>query len=281
MSFAFSAFSSRLQDSCGSVATLLVTTFVSQQHGLGRGTLPYSLPILPPSVLPREREINFTQLETRRFVLWIVFQLTLRTRPLVWSSCLYLCIMPWVIKTVLEISHPKKFRGVENEQIHIRPSEYWGTAKNPRLEPALWHLQNPAMFYSIDFSLLQPRQLLVHKIGMWPFLLPAWFTHSRVLLLGKQFRDMQICLNSLLVFLSLRADFREHLLSTGIFYMEMKRGNRKECRVDMWFTNLKSHFLGKGSPGMFHQTYLLLHNQRGWSRHPTPALSVGWVGASP
>lgn len=45
------------------------------------------------------------------------------------------------------------------------------------------------------------------------------------------------------------ADFREHLLSTGIFYMEMKRGNRKKCHVDMWFTSLKSHFLGKGVPG--------------------------------
>lgn len=45
------------------------------------------------------------------------------------------------------------------------------------------------------------------------------------------------------------ADFREHLLLTGIFYMEMKRGNRKKCRVDMWFTSLKSHFLGKGVPG--------------------------------
>lgn len=53
---------------------------------------------------------------------------------------------------------------------------------------------------------------------------------------------------------------------------------REECHVDMWFTSLKSHFLGKGSPGMFHQTYLLLHNQRGWSRHSTPELSRGEWG---
>lgn len=152
--------------------------------------------------------------------------------------------------------------------------------KNPRLEPALWHLQNPAMFYCIDFSLLQPRQLLVHKIGMWPFLLPAWFTHSRVLLLGKQFRGMQICLNSLLVFLP-SCWFQGALtVNWHILHGNEERG-QKECRVDMWFTSLKSHFLGKGSPGMFHQPYLLLHNQRGWSRHPTAALSAGWVGVSP
>lgn len=190
MSFAFSAFSSPLQDSCGSVATLQqydhhihIPTWARKRHTALK-------PVLFP-ILSYGRGINSTQLETHRFVIWIVSQLTLGTRPLVRSACLYLRIMPWVIKTVLEFSRPKKIREMENEQIHIRPSE-----------PALWHLQNLATVYSIDFSLLQPWQLLVHKIGMWPFLLPVWFTHSRVLLLGKQFWNMQICLNSLLVFLS-------------------------------------------------------------------------------
>lgn len=106
-SFAFSAFSSPLQDSWGSVATLQqhghhvhVTTWARKRHTALK-------PVLFP-ILSYEKEMNFTQLETRRFALWVVSQLTLGTRPLVWSACLYLRIMPWVIKAVLEISHPKK-----------------------------------------------------------------------------------------------------------------------------------------------------------------------------
>lgn len=121
-------------------------------------------------------------------------------------------------------------------------------------------LKNQTVFYGIDFSLFQLWQLLLCKIGMWPFS-SSHVIYSLLCVNTWQmifFLNMQIFLSTLLGFS--RDNFRVHLMSFGIFYMEIKRGNRRKYEK-MWFTSLKSHFLGKGSLKMFHERNIWPYNR--------------------
>lgn len=170
--------------------------------------------------------------------------------------------LPSYGKTILEISCPKFKKKKKGNQIHLCKREYWGHCQKTIVGNVLlcYTLKIKRCFMVLIFLFFSYSSCCFIKLECNLSLPPRWFIHSCVLILGKWFfLNMQIFLSTLLGF-SLD-NHRVHLMSSGILYMKIKRGNRKRCHVRMWFTSSESHSLARGHSNCFTEVYLCSYNQ--------------------